>query len=567
MIPNEPIQIPLKKSSNATRSFSIDNLIQKRSYKKIKNIIENNLNIISENKQKIFNTDNERYEDRYHEAITILGERGSGKTSFLLNLESYLNNDKLCFLQILDPTLFESKQNVMLTIISIILEYVKENSSICIEKFEKDYKESLNKLADGLNLLDGIDSGVNHKSIWDDARINFNKGLDCSLDSIKFESNFNKFIKNTLQYLNRDMFILMFDDIDTNIEKGWPVLEVIRKYLTLLEMQVIVSGDWSLFCKLVRVKQLENLKGLRDIEEVCNCKEERFEYLEVLDQLEDQYLTKILKPEKRIMLQNLASIIKSEKVLIYYSKDSKPELIKDVYKNILKDTINANNDNKYNYLINMFFNLPLRSNIQLLNSYYNFKEDKDKFLLINEISKQFLTQLSAYGITLKDLNDLEENNSIHHYIMKSLEISNKYGLDFKTLLNLSTLRIGEDMSENLILFIFKSYLTAIIQEKPYLSIEWMYKIELFKHIYKKHISLENDLKYLGYHLDINPFEFTSRINGYLLYQDEGDIGLKTKIDGFASVYKDKSKMGVVSYDYFISEVNKLEDKDSYKILT
>lgn len=562
----EPIIIPLEKSTNATKDFTLNNLIQLRSFDKISSIINENLLKIDENIKKEISCEDE---DRYHEAITLLGNRGSGKTSFLLNLESYIkekekkgeiNSLDLCFLKILDPTLFENKQNTVLTIITIILNHIKKKEEVDLvdEKYKDNFEKSLKSLASGLNLLDGINSNVEHKSIWDDDVINFNKGLQCSKDSIEFELLLRKFIRISLKYLKQKMFILMFDDIDTNVSKGWPVLEVIRKYLTMLEVQVIVSGDWNLFSKLVRVKQLENLDGIRNIEN---------DYISIVDTLEEQYLTKILKPENRIMLQDLDTISKHQDIFVSYL-DETPIPIQNVYREIIKYLFNTSDNASQDYLQDIFFSIPLRSNIFLMNSFYKNLKNENKFNFLNSLSKQFLTHLSKFNITFKDLNDLEEDTAIYSYIKKVKEISKEYGIDLSDFLNLSKINLSHEVDKNILFFILKGYLTVVIESKPYLLIEWLYKVELFILIKKNYISLEDDMEYLGYSSNISPLEYPVKLNGYMSFQeDEQSFTIPKELVGFVGVYKDKSKMRDKSYDYFTEQVLQLQDKESYSLLS
>lgn len=580
------IIIPINDSTNANDSFSKKTLIQINSYIKAEHIIKENL--LGSKKELEQIKDNPKKINRFHEAITILGERGSGKTSFLLNLENILKKDfgdKLSFLQILDPTLFENKQHVMLTIISIIINKVEELSSenkVNTEK-EKDYKNSLNKLAEGINLLDGIDSEINHKSIWEDARINFNKGISFSKTGISFENDFKSFISKTLEYINKEMFILIFDDIDTNIEKGWPVLEVIRKYLTTLQLQVIVSGDWSLFSKLVRVNQFKNLNGLEKIEEQCKC-EERYEYLKTLDTLEEQYLTKILKPENRIMLQNLQSInrnksiyiIEDNKMLEDYIPDEKDQL-DTIYLEIMYELLNTKREENFETLKKIFLTLPLRSNIQLVYSYFKIKNKnkEEKGNYIDTVGKQFLTQLSRFNITYQDFAEFKEDTAVYYYIKKALEIVTNNNIDFDTLLNLATLPVTENEDRNMLFFILKSFMSTTIMSKPHLAIEWMYKIELYSLLrlnddynYENVITLKDDLTYLGHGKSTSSHEFIVRLNGYLQYQeDDKKDRIISNLPGFIKVYKDSSKMGDISYDYFLTQVKKLENAEFYGLLS
>lgn len=575
------ILIPINNSTNANDSFCEKTLIQKNSYRKVQHIIENNLLTI--------NGMNNKMTGRYHETITVLGERGSGKTSFLLNLQNILDTNlqnELSFLKILDPTLFENKQHVMLTVISIIINKVedtKEKNDVD-SQFEEQYKESLNSLADGINLLDGIDSETSHKSIWEDARINFNKGISSSRSGISFEEDFKKFISITLKYIKRKMFILIFDDIDTNIEKGWPVLEVIRKYLTTLELQVIVSGDWNLFSKLVRVNQFKNLNGLEKIEEECDCKN-RYEYLKTLDTLEEQYLTKILKPENRVMLQNIQSINRSKD--IYIIKDNKnintytnseKDLLENIYKEMMYLLLNTKKEDNFDNLKKIFLILPLRSNIQLLAAFFKLRERGLKFResFVDDIGKQFLTQLSRYQISYQDFSEFKEDTSIYYYIKKALEIiKHDNNIPFENFLTLSTLPVSEDEDKNMLFFILKSFMSSTIHEKSHLSIEWMFKIELYNILrlndenqYENILGLNDDLTYLGFGKPTSSHDFIVRLNGYLLYQENEKKDKRiTEIPGFIKVYKDKSKMGKVSYDYFISQVQKMENANVYGLLS
>lgn len=576
------IIIPLYESTNATDTFKEYNLIQTKSYEKIANLISKNLDEIKKTHNISCDT---ALQNRYHETITILGERGSGKTSFLLNLETKLEKykDKLAYLKILDPTLFENKQHVMLTIISIILNKIEQYPD---EQKNSDYKdkyiESLNGLAEGINLLDGIDSNINHRSIWEDARINFNKGIDSSKHGISFEEDFKKFVKCALSYINKKMFILIFDDIDTNIEKGWPVLEVIRKYLTMLEIQVIVSGDWALYSKVVRVNQFKNLAGLKDIEEECECKE-RYAYLKTLDSLEEQYLTKILKPENRIMLQSLRSLVNELDIYItpYHLEENSahthedyvsahPELnIEQIYKKILFLSWCTQKTTSFHEFKKLLLALPLRSNIQLFLSYENNKSKANKLDFIDDLGKQFLTQLTKHNISFHELNDFKETSAIYFYLKKSLEISySSYtNISFSDFLNISSLEMDENQDKNLLFFLLRSYLTAIVNSHPFLTIEWMLKIELFK-IYASSpfISYEKDLKYLGHGVPTTALQYVQRLNGYLLFQESEKKDTQKELDGFAAVYKDKSKKREKSYAYLVNQLESSENYNAYLIL-
>ncbi|MGS4345793.1 hypothetical protein ACKUSY_09425 [Myroides odoratus] len=126
----EIITIDLANSSNA-KSFEQGNIIHIEALKKVKKFIYDFQDEYENSFIDGQNDENEVKLSYKHNTITILGTRGSGKTSFLLSIKKAIKSDQnkryndLLFLDIIDPTLVEEKGHVFLNIISSICDEVK----------------------------------------------------------------------------------------------------------------------------------------------------------------------------------------------------------------------------------------------------------------------------------------------------------------------------------------------------------------------------------------------------------------------------------------------------------
>ncbi|HGS5451802.1 TPA: antiviral RADAR system adenosine triphosphatase RdrA [Vibrio cholerae] len=178
---------------------------------------------------------------REHNAISIDGARGTGKTAVLVNLKSYLKDrDVLKDVHILDPvdpTLLEDGESLFLHII------------VAAVLHDKDVKEAQNKdpnTARRLNqtlekLAQSLESVETQKERhgMDKVRAMYsNKQLaDCVQD----------FFREVLGLLGKKLLILPIDDVDTALDRAFENLEIVRRYLATPYVLPIVSGDRSLY--------------------------------------------------------------------------------------------------------------------------------------------------------------------------------------------------------------------------------------------------------------------------------------------------------------------------------
>jgi hypothetical protein len=548
------IIIPIEKSTNATSSFNTNNLFQQDALSKIKNLILKNLNVT-----KNYNYPEENCFDRFHNSITILGERGTGKTSFLLNLETSFKEDakysnieeKLEFLDSLDPTLFEDKQNIIVSIITLIADKIK----VIQDSIEKEkWTECLTELSDGLNLLDGIGSNPMQKDLWDDSRIILDKGLTSAHSGINFEKNFHKFVDKSLKLLNKkEMFILRFDDIDTSVLKGWPVLEVIRKYLTTPKIQIIISGDINLFSKLVRLKQWENLEKLVPYENKENLNS-------TIDQLEEQYLTKILKPEYRIYLQSLESILKRHPNIIEIEYLETLTHIEDIYNDIAEKVFILERDSDKEIFINTLLKLPIRTNLQILMAYYNNMYNSINMeLFLDDFALIFMTNFTKFDFKYEDTFTLiSHKNEIINYLIEKL-IFIKNFKDIKSINDLKSLQpIFKDKDLNLFLLYLNANIVYSISNSTSTIFDWFLKKFYFFKILEFTISENIDENLAINYLGINtPLIYAStKING-ILYQNNGQY------DSFAKVYLQERQVkdGGLGFDTYLKKLKTDLEKD------
>lgn len=126
-----------------------------------------------------------------------------------------------------------------------------------------------------------------HEPQWNEDAYAMNKGLNSVKAAFNLEENFHKLIDLALRILDKKAFVLMFDDIDVDFQKGWDLLETVRKFLTTPQIIIILSGNLKLFSKNVRKQQWRNLgkellKNEVDVKDVSAVKE----YTQLVNELE-----------------------------------------------------------------------------------------------------------------------------------------------------------------------------------------------------------------------------------------------------------------------------------------
>lgn len=371
------IIIDLEKHNDAIAFENENEIIQIESLNDCLNHINQSLTKITSFKDDLLEKKS-IYKKRYHDTISVFGSRGTGKTTFILNLfksietssKQYNSNydfkDKIELLDILDPTLVGSKEHVFLNIISRIksaVEYHHQKSSHN-EGIYNDWLYYLQKLAKGLHAIDGVGNNLLEKESWHDPIYVMEQGLSSVKASNELETNFHLYVNKSLELLNKKAFLIAFDDIDTDFLSGWPVLETIRKYLTTPQLITILSGDEALYSKLIRKKQWQNFG-----KELIENEHYNFEkYNSLVDKLEKQYLLKVLKPERRLTLKKLTELhfkkIHVRTHNIYKTKYEVKELKEFINEN-LKEKWFLNNYDQF--LFNkILLNEPIRTIIQLL---------------------------------------------------------------------------------------------------------------------------------------------------------------------------------------------------------
>lgn len=182
-------------------------------------------------------------EIRSHNAVSIDGERGTGKTSVLVNLRTYLENahedilKDIHILEPVDPTLLEENESLFLHIIVAAVlsdEDVKKSQRINPESY-KQLNHALDKLAQALECVE-----VQHDE----------RGMDklrALFGNKHLADRVQEFFKAVLQLLGKKLLVLPIDDVDTSLNRAFENLEIVRRYLTTPYVLPIVSGDRELY--------------------------------------------------------------------------------------------------------------------------------------------------------------------------------------------------------------------------------------------------------------------------------------------------------------------------------
>mgnify|MGYP004474513661 CR=1 FL=1 len=465
-----------------------ENIIQQDVLRKIKDEIIERIETTKANSNK--ESDNIINTPITYNSILISGSRGAGKTSFLFSLRNKLkeNADKenadIEILDFLDPTLIEEKAHIFFTIISLIKSKVEEkfNETSNDDDFsiynKKSWYENLNKLAKGLPLIDGACSKT--PDFWDDATHILNKALDDVNSSFELRKNFEDFLKLSLKILNKKVFLLFIDDVDTKFDKSWSLLETIRKYLSTKYIITILTGDFDLFSMSIRKHQWENF-GKDFIGNETRNDNEKFEFFKSkITDIEAQYIEKILPVQHRYALRTFKEILedRTNEIKIKFN-DGKEQEYRKFYKSVFNKfgLYNSFEQEPFEIVIQDF---PVRTQMSLLRIFANNVQSgkEDDFFNIKKFDvTQFVNLFVSYfakeGMYTSSLTNPEFINiEILKFLIKNDALENLYQLQL----------IDSNKQKNIILFVLNFVLCYYMNQNKALVFENMYRIGYLRNI-------------------------------------------------------------------------------------
>ncbi|HEX8125194.1 MAG TPA: hypothetical protein VF548_06395 [Allosphingosinicella sp.] len=325
------------------------------------------------------------FEHRTHSAVLVNARRGDGKTTFLTHLLRLIQEGRevygkeipatgggkigrLFSLGMIDPTLIETKQNIVVMILDRIREAVDRKVKLEPRKNSQHegVREKLRGLASGLTLLDGIGNEDLYGREWADPDYVLQQGLDRARAAGEFERSFYAYVGRACEFLETDAFVIAIDDVDTSFDKGWPVLEALRKYLVTDRLKIVLSGDLGLYNMLIRREQWRQVTpGFLEAEQALPKKYRQTERLgQLIEELQDQYLVKIVPIEKRFELRPLNELVDRNEVKFRvngFDEDPK-QYVRAMARAVVRASLPADQD----AFASAILRLPLRSAVRIL---------------------------------------------------------------------------------------------------------------------------------------------------------------------------------------------------------
>lgn len=391
---SKEVIIRLSESRNA-KVLNKNSLIHKREFDKAFGWINDRIDDAAKKKnndKKL--TKEEIINVRLHDTMTILGSRGSGKTTFIYSILSHYKKRNDVVVINIDPTLIEEKGHIFLTILSQITKVIEKelSKSDCDPESEsyqkkKIWEKKLLNLAAGIPSIDGVGSGYEN---WQDPEFIMHKGLRSVDAAVRLESDFNELLVFGLEILDKDIYLIALDDIDIDFQKGWPVLEAVRKYLTSPYIITLLSGDLKLFSKAIRKQQWKNF-GKALLKNEGEALSRISDYDDLVTEMEGQYLQKVMQPQRRIHLTTIQEKINTygkDNLEIYIENKDKTNVKIDEYYDGVLEKFGIKNKYQKEPYRSFLLGLPIRTQIQFLSEFENTLSIKE----INTINA-FLSDL------------------------------------------------------------------------------------------------------------------------------------------------------------------------------
>jgi hypothetical protein len=264
--------------------------------------------------------------------LLIEGERGIGKTSFLLALSATFNDEKTSRLDqnpaeprvhalpLIDPSLISGDRTFIATVIANVLSEVERCTNpqpqLCDPR-QRSARAELDKAVQGLH--DGL--LAESEDTWRGLTSNRQADgqfvdhlLRAARGGLSLADRFEAFTRLAADMLGADMLLQPLDDVDLAGPEAYTTLEAVRRYMTGPSLLPVVAGDLEQFISMIWERRLQDEeRGLkaRPEKELGGAAARRAE----LRRVAGQHIDKLLPPHHRFPLPNRkAEVLRRGKV-------------------------------------------------------------------------------------------------------------------------------------------------------------------------------------------------------------------------------------------------------------
>lgn len=280
------------------------------------------------------------WQNEFHNNIfAFIGERGSGKTSCMLSaikmIEKYqktetnikdneysaINKNTFHKLDLIDPSFFEEKCNILELVVAQMFNKIKDafkNKSAFDDSCETPCENSYNDKKKLIEKFQCVQHDLfvmhNEKSCYEQDEVDSLVDLAAS---ISIKKKLNNLIACYLKFFNKGNLILIIDDIDLNTRYAQTMVEQIRKYLILPNVLIFMA------IKLEQLEQVIQLNFYGEFEKLLN-KEELMRKEQIVE-MADRYIDKLFPRTHRIYLPDVDTFLADKKLILKTLKDDKEE--------------------------------------------------------------------------------------------------------------------------------------------------------------------------------------------------------------------------------------------------
>lgn len=280
--------------------------------------------------------------------VAFCGDRGEGKTSCMrtvmglmtdvdvaeaaqnaLNIHPNIYANKNFALEMLDPSFFDEKHNIVELVLGQLYERVIQDNKKSKEKnypHEIGYQTMMSKFAEAQSCLSAL---AKKEDMFDSMN-----ELSSLAASIRLRKALRDLFKAFLDYKEKQKLFICIDDLDVNMTEAYPMAENIRKYF---------CNEYCVVLMAVKIDQLSNA--------IQNAIRSDIKYADIVSneqivEMANKYLIKFIPENNRIQMPSPENIV--EKILLVLDYDGR--FMDSVPTNTVKETIVRQIFNKTRYL-------------------------------------------------------------------------------------------------------------------------------------------------------------------------------------------------------------------------